>query len=55
MEEINHVGYKVRLFPTKEQEHVFYEYFGLNRFVYNLCIDLKEEYYEKYKQNSDIK
>ena len=55
MEETNHVGYKVRLFPTKEQEHLFYEYFGLNRFVYNLCIDLQEEHYEKYRQNNDIK
>lgn len=38
----SHVGYKVRLFPTKEQEHLFYEYFGLNRFVYNLGIDIKK-------------
>lgn len=48
-----YMGYKVRLFPTKEQEHLFYEYFGMNRFVYNLCIDLQEEHYEKYKNNEE--
>ena len=46
----NYVGYKVRLFPTKEQEHLFYEYFGLNRFVYNLGINLQEEHK---KSNND--
>lgn len=51
-EDLNTVGYKVRLFPTKKQEYIFYKYFGLNRFVYNLCIDLQEEHYEEYK-NSD--
>ena len=47
-EQDNYVGYKVRLFPTKEQEKIFYEYFGMSRFVYNLCIDLQEEQYKKY-------
>lgn len=47
----SYVGYKVRLFPTKEQEKLFYEYFGMNRFVYNLCIDLQEIQYNKYKNN----
>lgn len=47
-EQDNYVGYKIRLFPTKEQEKIFYEYFGMSRFVYNLCIDLQEEQYKKY-------
>lgn len=42
------VGYKVRLFPTKEQIKIFNEYFGMSRFVYNLCIDIQEEQYMKY-------
>ena len=49
------VGYKVRLFPTKEQEHLFYEYFGMSRFVYNKCIDLQEEHYENHKDDEDYK
>lgn len=47
-EQDNYVGYKIRLFPTKEQEKIFYEYFGMSRFVYNLCIDLQEGQYKKY-------
>lgn len=50
----NYVGYKVRLFPTKEQEKTFYEYFKMNRFVYNLCIDLQEEHYIQEGQYKDI-
>ena len=49
-----HVGYKVRLFPTKEQEHLFYEYFGMSRFVYNKCIDLQEEHYKNHKDDEDF-
>lgn len=47
--ENNHVGYKVRLFPTKEQQKIFNEYFGMSRFVYNLCINMQEEHYENQK------
>lgn len=46
-------GYKLRLYPTKEQEHLFYKYFGLSRFVYNLCIDLQEKYNEECKELND--
>lgn len=51
--DLNVVGYKVRLFPTKVQEKIFYEYFGMSRFVYNKTIDLQEEYYEANKYNED--
>lgn len=44
----SHVGYKVRLFPTRDQEKMLYEYFGLNRFVYNLGIDIKKKHYKDY-------
>lgn len=45
----NMVGYKVRLFPTKDQVHLFYKYFGLHKFIYNLCIDFQEDHYIKNK------
>lgn len=48
-----YIGYKVRLFPTKEQIKLFYEYFGMSRFVYNLCIDLQEEQYQKYSLDKE--
>ena len=41
-------SYKVRLFPTKEQEKIFYQYFGACRFVYNLGIDIEEQQYQDY-------
>lgn len=44
----NYVGYKVRLFPTKNQIKEFNGYFSMSRFVYNLCIDLQEKQYKKY-------
>ena len=46
-----HVGYKLRLFPTKEQEKIFYEYFRMTRFVYNKTINLEEEQYQKHMKN----
>ena len=51
--DLDAVGYKIRLYPTKEQEHLFYEYFGMSRFVYNLCIDLQEEHYQNHKDDED--
>ena len=41
----NFVGYKVILYPTNDHKKVFNEYFGLSRFIYNLAIDIEEEYY----------
>lgn len=45
----NFSSYKVRLFPTKEQKKIFYEYFGVCRFVYNLGINLEEQQYQDFK------
>lgn len=42
------ISYKVRLFPTKEQIKIFYEYFGVCRFVYNLGINLEEQQYKDF-------
>ena len=44
------VGYKIKLYPTKEQKEVFNEYFGMSRFVYNLGLDLQKEHYKRYKE-----
>lgn len=44
----NYSSYRVRLFPTKEQEKIFYEYFGACRFVYNLGIDIEEQQYQDF-------
>lgn len=46
----NYVGYKVRLFPTKDQEKIFHKYFKICRFVYNLGIDIEKENYETNKK-----
>ena len=48
------VGYKVRLFPTKEQVQIFYNYFNMSQFVYNKCIDIQEEHYKSEGQFKDI-
>ena len=39
-----YVGYKLRLNPTDEQIQTFNKYFGISRFVYNLGINLQEEF-----------
>lgn len=39
-----YVGYKVKLNPTEEQMQKFIRYFGICRYVYNLGIDIEEEY-----------
>ena len=46
LEEI--VGYKIKLYPTKEIEEIFKQYFGASRFVYNLGIHLQEENRKEY-------
>lgn len=37
-----YVGYKVMLYPTQEQIHLFNEYFNVSAFVYNLGIQIEE-------------
>lgn len=38
-----YVGYKLKIFPTKDQERIFNQYFGACRYVYNLGIDVQKE------------
>lgn len=40
-------GEKVFLFPTKEQEKLFYKCCGFARFIFNACKTYSEEYYKK--------
>lgn len=42
---MNYIGYKVQIFPNKNQIELLTEYFGASRFVYNLGIDLEEQEY----------
>ena len=42
---MDYIGYKVQLFPNKNQIELLTEYFGASRFVYNLGIDLEEKEY----------
>ena len=51
----NYVGYRIKLYPTEEQIDTFEKYFGACRFVYNLGIDLEEEYYEASKNDDSTK
>lgn len=44
-DEINYVGYKIKLNPTKKQELLFNRYFGIARYVYNLGINIHKENY----------
>ena len=50
-----YVGYRIKLYPTEEQIKTFEKYFGACRFVYNLGIDLHNEYYEASKNDDSIK
>lgn len=42
------VGFKIQIYPTKEQEEIFNKYFGISRYVYNYGIDEEER---EYKEN----
>ena len=41
-------GYKVRLYPTKKQKKLLFEYFDMAKEVYNKAIELQEEQSLKY-------
>lgn len=47
-------GFKVRLYPTKDQETLFYKHIGCQRYVYNWALNLNNELYklEKRKYSS---
>ena len=55
MAEKNYIGYKIKLYPTPEQEVIFKNYFGACRYVYNLGIDMCENHYQKAKKDDKIK
>ena len=38
---------KIRLYPTKEQEHSMWKSAGTARYIYNMVIDREEENYKK--------
>jgi len=42
-------SFKVRIYPTKEQQVLLEKTFGANRFVYNYFLNLKNKLYEFYK------
>ena len=43
-------AYKFRLYPTKEQKEYFMKCFGCCRFIYNIMLEDKINYYEKEKK-----
>lgn len=51
----SHVGYKIPIYPNEEQKKIFEDYFNTCRFVYNLGIEIQEEYYRKAKDNDNYK
>lgn len=44
-------SFKVRIYPTQEQQILFEKTFGANRFIYNYFLNLKIKLYEFYKIN----
>nr|DAE18169.1 MAG TPA: endonuclease [Myoviridae sp. ctdNl2] len=44
-------SFKVRIYPTKEQQVLLNKTFGASRFVYNYFLNLKSKLYEFYKIN----
>lgn len=44
-------GYKIRLYPTKEQEILFKKHIGCCRFIYNYMLNLQNELYSEGKKH----
>ena len=44
-------GYKLRIYPTAAQEILIAKTLGCCRYVWNYCLNLRKEYYEKEKKN----
>ena len=40
-------AYKFRIYPNKEQQSIFEQYFGVYRFVYNTVLDYKINSYKR--------
>ena len=47
MSDKDFVGFKIQIYPTKEQEEIFNRYFGVSRYVYNYGIDEEEKEYRE--------
>lgn len=39
-------GFKIRIYPTKEQESLIWKHIGASRFIYNYMLDLQKKNYE---------
>ena len=52
--EDRHVGFKIKLYPTKSQIHEFRRWFGMVRYVYNKGIDVYEDYHDNAKTNDNV-
>lgn len=48
------VSVKVRLLPTKEEEHKFFNFCNAARFVYNYILDYSQTYYAMYGTNPSL-
>lgn len=44
-------GYKIKIYPTKEQQEIIHKSFGCSRFIYNWCIDTIQKYYDENKKH----
>lgn len=49
----NTIGYKIKLYPTKEQEEIFNDYFNAARAVYNIGINIRNNNYNNNKSSND--
>ena len=39
-------GYKVRIYPSKEQEQLFWKHIGACRYIWNYMLDVQSKRYE---------
>lgn len=53
LEDTNFIGYRIKIYPTKDQETIFKSYFGTSRFVYNLCLSIQKDHYKRYLQGEE--
>jgi putative transposase len=44
-------GYKVRIYPTKEQEEIFNKHIGTSRFIWNKLKDILDKHYKETKKH----
>ena len=44
-------AYKIRLFPTKEQEELIYKHIGCCRFIWNWALEVQEKHYKETREH----